>query len=64
MVIKHGFIIFSDHLLFSIATLLIHSDNVSSEIIRKFLFRKTSKQNQIPDTFLVSGLPDYYYDLL
>ena len=55
MVIKHCFVNFSDHLLFSIATLLMLSDNVSDDIRRNFLVSKTNKQNQILDTFLVSG---------
>ena len=49
---KHGFIIFSGQLLFSAASLLVLS--VFSEI-RSYLISKTSKQNQIPDTFFVSG---------
>ena len=53
--IRNGFIIFSDHLLFSTATLLILFDNVSSEIRRNFLASKGRKQSQILDTCLVSG---------
>ena len=60
VVIEHGFRVFSDHL-FSTVTLLMLSDNVFSEIKRNFSVRKTSKQNQILDTFLVSGsLTDVY----
>ena len=57
--IKHGFIIYSDYLLFITATLLILSDNVSGEIGSNFLFSKKSKQNKILDTFFGLRLPDY-----
>ena len=39
-VIKHGFVIFSDHLLFIRITLLKLSDNVSGETRRNILVRK------------------------
>ena len=46
---------FSDHVLLITATLLILSDNVSSEIKKNFLVSKINRQNQILDTIFVSA---------
>ena len=47
---------FSDHPLFSTATLLILAGNVSSEIRTNFVFSETSIQIHILDTFVSGSL--------
>ena len=50
IVIKHCFIILSDHILLVLPP-LIFSDNIFSEISKDSLVSKTSNQNQMQDTF-------------